>query len=230
MIILFHGDDIESSRMAFQDYITKNAKGDVRHLDGKHIGETELIQSLESHALFASEQCTVIESLFSPLGARKTKKAEQYAAHFSSIGDEQTVILWEPKELGKELLGLLPKKTVSTVFSYPKVIFTFLDAIKPGNGVPCIQYLAQVIQTEPVERVWSMVVSRIRQLMQCRDGVMPDKTSPWQQTRLTNQARLFTMDKLVQLHTALRKSEYALKNGTTPFQLRDLLEHILIRL
>ena len=230
MIILFHGDDIESSRTAFQEYITKNAKGDIRRLDGKHIDETALIQSLESHALFAEQQCTIIENFFSPLGSRKTKKAEQYAGHFASVPKEQIVILWEPKELGKELLGLLPKDSIATVFSYPKIIFTFLDSLKPGNTQSSLGYLSQLTKTEPIERIWSMVVTRIRQLMECKDGVMPDKTSPWQQSRLTNQARLFTIDKLVQMHTQLRKSEYTLKNGMTPFQLTDLLEQILIHL
>jgi len=75
-----------------------------------------------------------------------------------------------------------------------------------------------------------MLETRVRQLIEVKDSVMPNKMSPWQQSRLTNQGKSFTMDKLLVMHQQLIDLEYSFKTGTTPFTLSQLIIQFILEL
>ena len=75
-----------------------------------------------------------------------------------------------------------------------------------------------------------MIVRRVRQLILLRDTVIPEGLSGWQLTRLTRQAKLFTMDRLLTMYKKLLEMEFSIKNGSSPFTLRQLTEQFIIDL
>lgn len=222
MITILHGDNIESSRNELTSMIASSKDKEIRRLDGKHLDENSLIQALESNSLFGSTILVVIENLFTPLG-RKTKRIKEFTKIIDGNTQTTDCICWEPKELSKEVLSCFQSKITSHVFSIPKSIFTFLDTFT-------IRMFDEVVQTNAPELVWSMMITRMRQLIQIQSGVTPAKLQSWQVSRLTNQARSFTMEKLLKMYKKMLNMEYSLKSGTSPFTFADMIKQWIIEL
>jgi hypothetical protein len=219
MITLLHGNYSEASR---KEYIRlkSEAKGkEIRALDGKTLDPAALTQALESNSLFGGDTIVFIENLFGKLG-RKVKLIESLSVILNNSSAD--IVLWEDKELGVTVLKNLPKAKV-TAFKIPSSIFQFLDGIVPDAKMP-------VLPSEPAELVFAMLVRRVRQLIQIKDTVTPEGMQGWQAARLTRQAKLFTMERLVGLYKTLLDCEYATKNGSAPFTMSQYIEQILVDL
>jgi DNA polymerase III delta subunit len=229
MITLLHGDNIEASRQELISLTAAAADKEIRTLDGKHLDETILIQAMESNSLFGSNVLVVIENLFMPLG-RKTKRIKEFTTVLDSTTQTTDCICWEPKELSKEILSCFQSKIISKVFAIPKTIFIFLDGIKANNTKMLLSMTDDLFVTSAPELVWSMMITRIRQMIQILSGVQPAKLQSWQVSRLTNQSRSFTMDKLLQRYEKMLEMEFALKNGTSPFTMAELIKQWIIEL
>lgn len=227
MKLLLHGEHIENSRNEFIRLKNADSTNEIRDLNGKQTDETALVQALESNSLFSAQVVVCIENLFSPLG-KKTKTAERFASAIKNADSNMTILLWEQKEIGKEILSLLEPSVSVRLFAYPKVIFSFLDSLRPGNAKQTLELLDELLATEHEALVWSMTVSRIRVLVEIKDNVPPERMSSWQLSRLTNQARSFTMNKLLDMYTSFLNMEYSFKNGTSPYSLADGIRQIVV--
>jgi DNA polymerase III delta subunit len=217
MITLLHGSFSESSRKEFIRLKEEAKAKDVRVLDGRTLDPAALTQALESHSLFGGDTIVFIENLFGKLG-RKQKLIESLAAIINN--DAADVVLWEDKEVGLTVLKSLPKAKV-TLFRIPSSIFQLLDGIVPGASI-------RVLPPEAPELIFAMIVRRVRQLIQLRDGVVPVGLQGWQASRLTRQAKLFTMDKLLTMYKNLLDMEYSVKNGSSPFTTAQHIEQFLL--
>ncbi len=226
MITLLHGDNIEASRNEL-NVLKSQAKGkEIRELDGKHLDETTLTQALESSSLFGGDTLVIIENLFTGLG-KKITLAKQFASQIARAPVD--VILWEEKEVGKTALDTIGKANVR-LFKTPVVIFKFLDAMRPDNAKVLVSFFHQTETLDAPELIFTMMVRRIRQLIMLTDNVVPDGLQSWQAKSLTNQARLFTIDKLLIMEKLLLDMEYSIKTGSSPFALRQLIEQFIIDL
>jgi len=215
MITLLHGENIEASRAEYNRL--KDAIYEKELLDGKVLDETNLTQAISSGSMFGGEKTVFIDNLFGKLG-RKTTRIEKLA---TIIRESVTpVVLWEDKEVGITVLRSLGKADVK-LFKIPQNIFQFLDTLtaETYNRV-----------SEPPELVLFLLSKRIRQLIQIRDEVTPEGLQGWQASKLTRQAKLFTMDRLLFMYKKLLDMEFSIKNGTSPFMLKELTEQFLIDL
>jgi len=229
MITILHGDNIEASRLELSNLTHAISNKELRTLDGKHLDENALIQAMESNSLFGSTIVVVVENLFTPLG-RKTKRIKEFTKILDINGQTTDCICWEPKELSKEVLSCFTSKITSKVFAIPKTIFLFLDSLKPNNAIQLISSYEDLITTNAAELVWSMMITRMRQLIQIQSGSIPAKLQSWQVSRLTNQSRSFTMDKLLKNYTQMCVREYELKTGLSPFTMTEMIKQWIIDL
>ncbi|OGG36020.1 hypothetical protein A2363_00865 [Candidatus Gottesmanbacteria bacterium RIFOXYB1_FULL_47_11] len=219
MITLFHGDHVEASR-AECTRLKEAAKGkEIRTLDGRSIDPANLTQAIESSSLFGTETVVFIENLFGKLG-RKTKLIASLADILN--GSSADIVLWEDKEVGATVVKSLGKADIK-LFKTPAIIFQFLDQ-------PSLSLYQKLVETEAPELVHSMLAKRVRQLIQIQGGVTPEGLQGWQLTRLTRQAKSFTMDGLLAMYKNLLDMEFAIKNGSSPFTLKQLTEQFLIDL
>lgn len=219
MIILLHGSFSESSRKEFIRLKDEAKAKDIRVLDGRTLDPAALTQALESHSLFGGDTIVFIENLFGKLG-RKQKLIESLSAIITKSSAD--VVLWEDKEVGITVLKNLPGAKV-TLFKIPSVIFQLLDGIAPDAGI-------RVLPQEAPELIFAMIVKRIRQLIQIRDGVAPAGLQGWQASRLTRQAKLFTIGTLLTMYKNLLDMEYSVKNGSSPFTTAQHIEQFLLDL
>jgi len=226
MLTLIHGDNIVASRNELVRLKESAKDKEIRDINGKNISESDLRQAVESSSLFGNTMLVIIEQLFSGLG-KKEKQIKLFADILNTSSLSVDIILWESKEMGKTVLTSIPKAKVQ-LYKMPIILFEFLDGLKPNTAKQSILSMEKMKDTVPSELLLYMIETRIRHLIQVKDGVTPDKQSPWQTMRLTNQAKSFTMDKLLSLHTKILKSEYAYKTGRTPFSLSELISQILL--
>jgi len=228
MLIILHGDNIVASRAELVRLKDLAKDKEIRDINGKDISESELRQAVESLSLFGSTVLVALENIFSPLG-RKEKLIKLYADILIQAGKTATIIIWEPKELGKTALTCLKDANIH-LFKTPGIIFAFLDALVPGNARNVIGTYEKAETTEAPELILYMVQNRVRQLIQVKDGITPNRISGWQLSRLTNQGKSFTMDKLLIMHNRLIELEYSFKTGAAPFTLSQLITQFILDL
>jgi DNA polymerase III delta subunit len=219
MITLLHGSFSESSRKEFIRLKTEARAKDIRVLDGRTLDAAALTQAIESNSMFGGDTIVFIENLFGKLG-RKQKLIESLATILNNSSAD--IILWEDKEVGATVLKNLPKAKI-TLFKIPSVIFQMLDGIVPDATI-------RILPPEAPELIFAMIVRRVRQLIQLRDGIVPEGLQGWQASRLTRQAKLFTMDRLLTMYKTLLEMEYSVKNGSSPFTISQYIEQFLLDL
>ncbi len=229
MLYLIHGDHIEVSRNKLVE-LKKAAVGkEIRELNGKRFELNALVQALESSSLFGGDVMVVIEGFIS--NAKKREK--MFGTTLSRIVEAaQTVdvVLYEEKDVEKTTLTKLGANVQTFWHKMPVIIFQFLDSVRPGNAKASLLFFSEVTAHEPAEIVFVLLVRRVRQLIQLADHVMPDGLQSWQADRLTSQARHFTIEQLVAMHTRLLTTDIAIKTGSSPFTLAQHIQQILISL
>lgn len=228
MITLLHGNYAESSRKEFIRLKNEAKAKDIRSLDGRTLDPSILTQAIESHSLFGGDTIVFIESLFGTLG-RKARRIEELCRILTRAGESSHIVLWEDKEVGVTVLKSLPGANV-TLFKIPSVIFQLLDGITPEATNRVLPLYMDLRETEAPELIFAMIVRRVRQLIQLRDGVAPVGLAGWQASRLTRQAKLFTIGTLLTMYKTLLDMEYSIKNGSSPFSINQYIEQFLLDL
>lgn len=229
MIILLHGDDREASRAALQALKKKFSHLDLRVLNGKTADENALVQAIESQSVFGGATAIIIENLLTTLGG-KPKATEHIGDILKRSQESATIILWEEKEISPSIIRDLGSHVEVNLFKVPAVIFSFLDAIRPGNATQLLSLYAKTVEHSAAELIFTLLVRRLRTLIQLSGGVVPMGMAPWQLTRLTKQARFFTMDQILTMEKQLLGAEYTIKTGNSPFTLSQHIERFLIAL
>lgn len=229
MIILIHGDQLEQSRNKLNEYKEAAKDKELRVVDGKRADQTHLLQALESRSLFGNDTAVIIEGFLS--NAKKREKTFLNTLEkLVDVGSTTDVILYEEKEIDKTTIGKLGKNIRIELYKTPVVLFQFLESLRPGNPQVSLDAFTQTVVTEPVEVVFILIIRRIRQLIEVADNSTPVGLQDWQAARLTSQARHFTIKQLVAMHEQLLNIDIAIKTGSTPFTLTQLLEQFIIKL
>lgn len=211
MNFLFYGDNHLASRQALNQAIKTEQGREVIKLDGSKISDTDLRQALESQSLFGQDKLVVIDRL--PI-----KLIDILVQHQGNT----SVFIWHDKVLTpaqlKKLSNFKPQ-----LFKIPAVIFTFLDKLD-------IHSFHQALKTDSTEQIFYMLHRRISQLIQAKDSPQELKLADWQKSRLTHQAKRFTLDQLLTLHSQLLTIDISIKTGRNFLPLDRTLELWLLNL
>lgn len=226
-VTVLYGEDVVASRNALDGLRQQIKDFEIREISGKTADLSIVKQVFESSSLFSQPVCVIAESvLTAPKSSKIPKKL-----FFSLLETRQEnvhVLCWEPSELTKDTLSGFPKGTAVSHFPLPKILFSFLDEIRPGAASKSLTVFKKLLEQEPAELVLSLLSTRVRQLIQIKDTATPAKANPWQVSRLTSQARLFTMDKLLSMHEKLFAIDLSNKSGTNPLPLANQLEQFVM--
>ena len=229
MIILLHGDHTEASRQELNTLKEAAKWREIRVLDGRTLQESALVQSLESSSIFGKSTLVIIDRLFGKIG-KQPKRIEELCTLLTRSGDVADVILWEDKEVGSTVIKNLGTSAKVQLFKLPLLIFQFLDGVRPAGGAEALRLYEVVAVTVAPELVFSMLVKRVRQLIQLSDGVTPEGLAGWQASRLTTQAKSFTMEKLLAMYQHCHTIEVSIKTGVSPFSLSAHIEQLISQL
>lgn len=228
MITLFHGDHVSASRKALIDAKVADAEAEIVELDGKSLQDSDLIQALESGSLFATKRLIIVENFFSPIG-KKLKEVKRRGQLLADRSDAD-IIVWEPKAVGKSVVGALGKNARVNEFKTPVVIFQFLDGFVPADSSKLIDLLNSALEYDAPELIFALLVRRVRELLQIVGGVTPVGLAPWQVTKLRQQASQFSTEMLMNAHRGLTAIEYEIKTGQSATPLQSRLQRFMITL
>lgn len=229
MITILHGDHVEASRAYLRQYKEENAGVELRQFSGKSLDENMLTQAASSSSLFGQNVRVIIEQFITSAN-KKSKSFDHMVSTLISVSGSCDIILWEDKAVSASVIKAFGSHASARLFALPVLMFQFLDGLKPGNSGELLELYASLRATEPAELIWSMMVSRIRQLIQLADGVTPTTLKDWQRTRLTTQANSFSMEKLTDIYRKVSDMEFAVKSGNAPFSLSEYIEQVIINL
>lgn len=224
MLTLIHGDDVSKSRADFLK--RKESFTDLSILDGNDLDITILTQHLSTGGFFAENNTLFIENLFQ---RKKDEEAEVFATLLKTYADAQDIFLWEGKEIGKKLSTNLGKHT-PVLFKVPQTIFSFLDALKPGNTKLLLILYHQALQGSEPEMVFFMLIRQFRLLLAIKVDAQIDeakKLAPWQKGKLMKQAGGFSEDQLLTLYEKLYVIECGMKTGGNVLSLSDTIDIFL---
>lgn len=227
MLMLLHGENVAASRAELDRVKATASTKEIRIVEGKSIESAALTQALQSTSLFGGDTLVIIEQLFGSI-LKKTTLVKERAQILANKSPEIDVVLWEEKEIGKSAINELDAHCKIMLFDLPKTLFQFLDGIGPQHTKSILSLYEQTISTEAPELIHNLLVKRIRHLLMICDGVNPPGMSAWQLGRLTKQAKLFTITRLLSMYHNLTVIEHAVKSGATPFRLSQLTQQLLL--
>ena len=230
MITLIHGEDIAASRNYY--FELKQQAQEPLTVDGATISPTDLQQALSGNDLFGTKKDIFIENLVSK---RKSPKEVETLTAILITSDANST-LWESKELTKKQIENFGKATVR-LFKIPSTIFALLDALKPGNGKQLIELFHQTLKDKDAEFVLVMLQRQVRILLAlCHPELVSgsqqiselSRLAPWQKGKLEKQAKLFTPEKLIDLHEQLFDLEKNMKTGGLSQSLENEIDFLLL--
>ncbi|KKQ75926.1 MAG: hypothetical protein US96_C0001G0002 [Candidatus Woesebacteria bacterium GW2011_GWB1_38_5b] len=218
-ITLICGTHITASRERFQ-----------KILDGIHKREWEVVhltsnssitESLRGTSLFEQNKVFVCEDL-KILDEKTLKFLEKKVKDLDS-----NLLLYSKNAVPVKLNNFVKKYGKIEVFDLPKTIFTFLDSLYPGNSRNSIKLFLEVLKTEPVEFVFSLIAGLYRDLYWAKNDPDSMSTSPWRIGKLKNQASRYSNTILIYIITVL--ADLDIKVKTSQADLSQSLDLFIIK-
>lgn len=223
MIILIHGDDIESSRKILTDYKNKYSDAEIIVFDGSKLLLSDLVLACEASSLFQLSKVIVIENIL--VGGVTSQKVSLFD-YLTNKEIQYPVFIWESRQIDKLIL----KKYFSSVKIYecqfPALMFRFLDSIGKISTKMIIEAFHQLLSQKDVEVIFAMLIRQWRLLIIAADIGMqgfPDMPS-WQANKFISQACVFKKEDLIKSYRQLLLIDYQRKKGQTPYTLIKLLD------
>lgn len=228
MITIIHGSDTAASRTYLNDLRSKYPEAVL--LDGSVVTLTDLTQTIDGGGLFNDEKTVIIERLYT---RKKTaKEFEALVTYLQSKTLENEIILWEDKELDKRSLSVFRHATVKD-YKLPQTLFLFLDSIAPRQGAKLVQLFHKVLLTTDAEMVFFMLVRQVRILLALSEKSSEQidevkRLAPWQLNKMQRQAKAFSVNELLKLHTQLFEIDRDMKTGGLSTPLSTAIDILLL--
>lgn len=221
-ITIFYGNDTQVLEQAV-------AKERSKYPEALRLTPPFSYQNMEeqlSHTdLFGTNRLFIIENFFH-LGlvrAKPTKPMEALITLVKGAIEHLPVLFIEPDEKKVKYYKTFLKEGTATGFTLPKYLFTFLDAIKPGSLKTTHSLYEHALEESAAELLFYFMKRRVRDLINAQSGTFGGSTAPWQRGKLSQQANLWSSQKLVQFYKALFTIEEGIKGGRVPYDTRRAL-------
>lgn len=230
MITIVHGDDIVSSRKYLSE--EKQRQKNFVIFEAEALTITDLVQNIEGKSLFDEKTAIVVENF---LSKKVSKDTEEIVSFLNKHAGDSNVVFWEGKEISKKSLGRF-SKSVNKLFKFPQRLFLFLDSIKPRGGKDIISLFHETIKNVEVELVFFMLIRQFRLLLALSDekseGTIDEvlRLAPWQRSKLTKQAQLFTKEELKNTYSKLCKIDVMQKTGGLNYKLTQAIDFFLLEI
>lgn len=226
MILIIHGNDIESSRNYY--FEEKNKLKNPVILNGEGLEFSILYQTVENKSFFDEKITILIENFFSK--NKSTNEEFKKIIEYLNTNKNADIIFWENDEITKTSISLI-KNSSNKNFSLPQNLFAFLDSIKPGNGKYLIESFSENLKKSEAELVFFMIIRQFRIMLNLISNDLQidevKRMAPWQLSKLKRQAEIFGKDELVKLYKLLLDIDLNAKTGKTSLNLKKSIDFFL---
>lgn len=218
-VTVLHGDDLIKSRAEF-DRQKNQAGGEVICLEGKNLNPTELTQALESQSLLSDHKSVFIENFYK---SARSDTQKILLERLTQPGPQ--VIIWEATKLKSQQKNLF-KRARFIEFLLPKLIFVYLESLRPRNQQKSLSLLKKVISQYQPGYVFQMLIWQIRQLLIVRSENFSQffALNSWLAKKFKNQSSCYSSHRLRQLQEMLLTIDLGQKRGSLQTLKQDLIE------
>lgn len=206
-LLILHGDDQIKLYARFQKFIetAKSRSWEIAYLDDA----PSIKESISATSLFGAERFFVLRDI-KRLGKTEIEWLKKHAPEI----DGNLVVCHE----GYVPVGITKGITTDVKieeFKLPKIIFSLIDMIRPGNSAQIIKTLHKIVETEPVEFVFVLIAKLMRDLYWAKTDLASMPYPSWRSSKLKNQSDKFTTEQLKQLVNSLAETDIKVKTSKT---------------
>jgi len=227
MTIIIHGENITESRKKLVEIIEQLQETGVlvERLDAKTIDLPILENKLQKTDLFGHSRAIIIEELHSlPRSKKLTQMVEMIA------NSKMQICLWEKRDLSATMLKKFPD---SKVFQYKLAnsLFIWLDSLSPKENTKSsqLQLFIKAQEEQDEYLCFIMLIRQVRLLLQATNN---DKIAgpSFVINKLQSQAKQFTHDQLLKLHSQLHALDKKMKTSSNILSVTQEIEQLIINL
>ncbi len=216
--IILHGDNTLKSYNRLQ-YLISVAKSRSWEIIRKNDNQI-LVDLLRSRSLFPKDRLILVEDI-----KLLNKDEIEFLNNYSD--ERATFILYSDDFINISLLKSLKEVYKIESFELPKIIWTFLDLIRPGKAYICINMMHDLVKYEPIELIFQLIVQRIRDLYWIMEDDKSIFIEKWKIGKLKNQISQFTKYRLRNM--IINLSEIDIKSKTGNGELITMLDFMFIK-
>lgn len=205
-IIVLHGEDTAKSYVRIKQFVevAKTRNWEVTYFENSSQGIEENVSKV---SLFGSERFFVVKDV-KILGKRDLEWIKK-----KSVNLPGTLIIYNEGILAKNILKSLPDNTKIEEFKLPKLIWTFLENIYPGNSDKVVKDFHRLIVREPPEFIFSLIAKQLRDLFWMASNPESTKFELWKISKLQSQGKRFNSNLLKLLIEKLAVIDFEAKTS-----------------
>ncbi len=206
-IIALHGEDIGKSYQRLEKFTSE-----ARNRNWEILSEISLTPSL-----FGKERLIVVRDY--KLLTKKILEAFKKA--------DGTLVVYHESILPKTFLQILPEGSTIEEFKLPKLIWSFLENLIPGNSEKSVQTLHKIIERDAPEFAFTLIARQFRDLYWLKADPKTFPYPPWRASKLKIQSDKFSGESLKKIIENL--SGIDIKVKTSKAEIVSSLDLLLLK-
>ncbi len=219
-IFLLHGDNTTASYDRLLKYVehAKKRGWEIVHVTDKNVRLPEVYMNT---GLFVSDKLVIVDD-YDFLNKKDLRWLEEK-------GGEQggNLVIYHDALLAKAKINAIPKLEKEEKFELPILLWKMVDSFYPGNTKQFLQLMHQVLERQPVELVFGLLATQIRNLYWVSVDPVNCPMPDWKKGKLQGVAKRFSKEKLEWIINEM--AEIDVKSKTTDVELVDLLDLLAVK-
>ena len=222
MLTIVCGEDSIASRNYFIDQQKVLIKKNFEIVNISYQQVLELDENEASSAsLFTQKRVYFTNSLNKKVLKKLSAKTERRIKKIISSKQIQ-VFDWEEETSARDLKSI--KGIIVKEFKPNQNIFKLLDSCYPGNLKTFINTLHIVSESTEDIFIFIMLARHMRNILITKMGKKVPKLMSWQILKLSNQAKYWRFENLINFYQGLHRIDVNSKTGGTPFTVKKSLD------
>lgn len=222
MLTIICGEDSISSRNYFleQQKIFTEKGFEIVNLDAKLVLELDDSQA-SSASLFSQKRVYFTNSLNKKVLKKLNFKSEK---KIKDIINSKVIQLfdWEEETSSRDLKSI--KGIVVKELKPSQTIFKLLDSCYPGNLKQFITILQTISQSSEDIFIFIMLARHMRNILITKQGERLPKLMSWQIAKLSNQAKYWKQENLINFYQGLHRIDVNAKTSNSPYSIKKSLD------
>ena len=222
MLTIICGEDSVASRNYFTDQqkIYSQKGLEIVNLDYRKVLELDESESV-SASLFTQKRAFFTNNLNKKVLKKLSSKTERKIKEII-ISNKIQVFNWEEETSSRDLKSI--KGIIVKEFKLNQNIFKLLDFCYPGNLKQFISGLKTLSESTEDIFIFIMLARHMRNILIIKVGDKIPKLMSWQITKLSNQAKYWKLENLVNFYQGLHRIDVNSKTGLTPYSVKESLD------
>lgn len=218
-LLILHGDDQAKLYSRLQKFTetAKKRSWEIINLDDV----VSIKESISATSLFGAEQFFVLRDI-KKLGKNEIEWLKKHAPEITG-----NLVVYHEGYIPVAITKGITTDVKVEEFKLPKIIFSLMDMIYPGNSTQIIKTLHKIVENEPVEFVFALIAKHMRDLYWIKKDPESAIYPTWRVSKLKSQSSKFTDRVLSDFIASLAKIDIEVK--TSKSDLLSSLDLLIIK-